>query len=1640
MAVRNLPVVEQLEPRIAPAAVVLTNGANLLSAGDQGYLSDGESEGSATLLAKVTSGKALVFWDSESRQIKGISVSDKTNIEILGNVDGDIVTNLLPSGYLTDSDNNPSNGLDGGRLLPHSISGIKTTAYIDGKGIGQNGDVGRIIAGGSISKIELDGDLSGVYAGDGIFDAIETAASSEPVDGLPSTSFLFTIGFAWDNSGPLSKATSMTLDMADATLLGGASISGVTFASGENVQFFAGDGLGSDANGGSISNVRFVGAIAEADVTAGFFEGRSYSMMAGNGINNSAGNGGNGGGIQGVSEIASTGNPYIAGGHGGDALSAKGKGGAGGAIGNMDLQGSALTYAILTGDGGNGISGGHAGAVSNINISSQGTISLAAPFMGGSDFFVIDRGSGEMTVIDGETLKLGSSPIVPLASGVVDAIVTDLNTDGKPDVVIAYSDKSLGILINNGVTQIVTDEGLIDHVTFTYTVKDLGFKPTAVLSGDFLDDGGEPELAILSTNKVVTTLRLYSANDPTIADSFVSDIALFKPLSIKKGTLVDAIGGTSPAGVHLMLRPIFDQFPPVPLRSDLVMGFADGTLQGVFSTGAGTLESPFAFALEAFDLTAPTVRLAGGIKSLDFNFGGTEAEGVSSQAIAVVNASGSGASVVTIALPPPPEPVEGENPEPEPAPEPEPEEPDEFAFIPGPAIPLLAGYGRVMDAKWISTSISLSPPYPSLAVLTSDSTSSGLVLYEGGEDGAMSPRMSYTGDSLRNSISSNFLYAGVSTSIALTTGNATNLFVYQGILPLELEEDEALEFSNVSLPFSPKLAAILTGEGGEGTAGIGGNGGEIRSINIDSNFALLATGSGGSSSQGSGGHGGSFINSASFRSDGNVIRPSIGVTNELLVELGDGADALNTVKKSKGGNGGTVSGLTVSYSGLSVEIIGGDGGDSQGLAAGNGGSVGLTIFNGSFVALTAGNGGEGLTGATASGGHGGNVSIVAGQVDEDKVVTRFLRGDILALAGVGGNSAAGRGGNGGSITSSRVQNMLSPATQLELQAGNGGASSGSSDKAAGGDGGSISSFKFVAEKDSNIQPSLIAGHGGGAVGGSGGAGGGLQNISLTGGIVNLSSGDGGSTNGMSAKNTGGAGGTITGITVDVKGSGYMSIESGSGGQGVGAAGGAGGLISRISLKLNPDGASVGDETLGVTIQSGAGGTGSKGGQGGLITGVQSTGIFDNYVKDGLVTLIDSIAMRFIGGNGGSGLVTEGGSGGTVAFSNPLLGISQIDKESTNPDFQHEDEALRVIAGMGGSGITKGGVGGSVIGVRVFNGANSQGETIPINIFGSAFLNAGNGGTATSGEGGAGGSVSNAQLAVERSDSADLTGNLRVLSGSGGLSSGGKGGNGGSVSGSSFTSVNGNNDEGYALLIQSGAGGAGAMGGGTGGSLSKFVAMTSAGVNGTSPTIYGSVIIAGDGGQGLSGSVGGMGGSISGITQPKEPFSAINLIQAGSGGNGGTGGAGGSIANIKSVGYLGASFANGLPQGLFNSVATSTLINSLTTEPHLHQGVFAGIGGTGSVRGINGSVTSISAPAIAAMGAANLSGVFENASLMTKISTLFLAYDIAGDGAYQEGDGFVLADQFDIQKELKSLDLELVPTTQLISRTGPFVNP
>jgi hypothetical protein len=1971
MSPNRSPVLESLESRIAPASVLLADGAQLLSAGDSGTL-----DGSQPLI-KVLGGKALVFWDDANKAITGISLSNNARLEILGNVDGDIITNLTDTGFLSDSDGNAANGLDGGRLLASNIAGIKISSYVDSNGVAQNGNVGRIIAGGSISNVFVGGSLEGVYAGDGIFDAVATGANAPFTESVGVTSINVDVLRDIDGSGGPLATTVMTLTRGNALFASTASITNLNFGSGDAVQIFAGDGLdlaGTSTAGGSINNVRFAGALVDGAIGAGFFQGKSYVISAGNGGGGGI-TGGAGGAINLVIETGSVGDVVIQAGNGGNGTSL---GGAGGKISLLDLQGNPNNYLVNAGNGGNGATAGAGGSLERNSLAPLGTsqlITLIGDFdnAGASDdVFAISRSSGQIVYIDGTTDVVGA-PLAPLATAVTDAISADLDGDGDLDVVLTYKSGFFGILRNDGAG------------AFTYSVTELGSGAIKVIAGDFFNDGDSNlELAFLSTTSTTTEVRVLGLTDAVAfggaspSDGYTSSPTAVGVLTVRTGNLVDALGGrnaTATAGSMQLDTGAGD---------DLILGFAAGGLQGLRATGSGTTLDPFRFVL------GPSIAVGSGLRDLSFALDNTpvpDPAGTNVGRILAVTSNGGAVRLVNVFSPS----VPATN--------------NSFSLLTGVAPVLPAGSGTILKGEFLADFDVNTDDQILLA--ESNGSQSRLLVY-GDILGQLVLAETFTADFAVNSFSTNFpeLGNGPADSFTFTTGDSTALFVQDGLLP----NGGNLNPDLFALPFSPVAIILNAGNGGAATTGAGGTGGSVIGLNIDGNIATVNAGNGGVSTTGAGGAGGSINNPANFATaSGVVLRPSIATDGNLNLYAGNGANNTGALSGSRGGAGGSISGVLVvaandvsfnagaggsavaatagaggsitgarffniagdvllnagdggaglfnaaasqaagGAGGSITDVVGGnrqgnnllkiisgnvglyagDGGSSAEASAGNGGSLSKVTFrelaelvnghvfragdggnstglptssrggNGGLIddlfvenvyiagpsdsdySVRAGNGGTSLNGlgglggnannirliseagyqtgnisiyagsggaASLAGGAGGNLSLVTVQEtgglllleagdggnsnlalggrggnltnvnandlvalagrhvfyggtggSSNGVVASAAGGaggqingltlnrvdtQVFAIAGGGGSSQNGAGGAGGLLTRLTATDLTVAGIYHVINAGGGGGSIGALASANGGAGGALSalvlnnvaSVLYIASGDgggangglggqggavsgatldtilSNLY--LSAGDGGGSIGGSGGQGGGLtgavldtivsnaflsagdgggstggsggQGGGLTGTVLDtvysnvyLSAGDGGGSIGGSGghggavttvravdfsinqsrlaiyggdggnstgpgRGNGGNGGAITGLTAvngallgiyagsggsvtngastgragnggaissvraDIFDSGYSAFIAGNGGNTLSTgAGGNGGAATAISLRVNPDDTDplvAVDETLGVTVQAGSGGNGGSGGIGGALASFDITATYDQSVPS--ETIINAVAVNLQAGNGGNGTVGNGGIGGSVSLAKTLLGISHIDEDSLNGNFAPGDAALRVQAGDGGNGVTIGGAGGSVTGVRTANVANSLGQVIPKTLLGDAEILAGNGGNATNGIAGSGGSIGGLNLVVERflhpfTNNTSEAGSLRILAGDGGNATTGTGGLGGNINSSTLISINGSNTDGYGLLVLSGDGGDGSVRGAAGGGINSLIInLPEVGSGGTNPTLYTAVFIAGDGGEGtgVANSFGGAGGNISGITQTKDANSIINLIQAGQGGDSSAdrvGGKGGDVSSIRTLGSIGAASANAVLQGLFNDQAVSAEIDALATTPNLQQGVFGGLGGSGSVDGANGRISGINARQIAALAAGDLAGNFEDAASIATITTLLLGFDINGSNTFDAGDGFVRGNTF---TGLTSLDQNIITNVALNARTSAFV--
>jgi hypothetical protein len=151
----------------------------------------------------------------------------------------------------------------------------------------------------------------------------------------------------------------------------------------------------------------------------------------------------------------------------------------------------------------------------------------------------------------------------------------------------------------------------------------------------------------------------------------------------------------------------------------------------------------------------------------------------------------------------------------------------------------------------------------------------------------------------------------------------------------------------------------------------------------------------------------------------------------------------------------------------------------------------------------------------------------------------------------------------------------------------------------------------------------------------------------------------------------------------------------------------------------------------------------------------------------------------------------------------------------------------------------------------------------------------------------------------------------------------------------------------------------------------------------------------------------VGGSISQIFETKDIDSSLNLLQAGNGGgaaaSGGIGGLGGSVSVVNTVGLIGeASDLSGTYFGAFQTDADAPVLTSLFPAG-IPEGVFAGAGGAGmKTSGLDGSVTSITAYAISAIGAAvnPATGIFAAAEKVAHITANIIGFSAEDLTTYQ----------------------------------------
>ena len=349
---------------------------------------------------------------------------------------------------------------------------------------------------------------------------------------------------------------------------------------------------------------------------------------------------------------------------------------------------------------------------------------------------------------------------------------------------------------------------------------------------------------------------------------------------------------------------------------------------------------------------------------------------------------------------------------------------------------------------------------------------------------------------------------------------------------------------------------------------------------------------------------------------------------------------------------------------------------------------------------------------------------------------------------------------------------------------------------------------------------------------------GFDSVALSERTFNFNAGDGGN----SLIGHGGSGGSLGGGVVTQVNSGIIGFST---------------VTSDLQVVLPSTGTFFSGQ---VNFHAGSGGNGfTTGGKGGSLQGLT--------VRYSNATLF-STSVALYAGDGGLGVAAAGGNGGSIIGVSIASGVL----------FQ---------AGNGGRGVT-GGSGGSIIG----NGQELLFDVRDLYLE----LHAGLGANGVK-RGGNGGNVTNFKAAFDLNQNGAAGGLMIYTAGDGGSAVSGPGGNGGSITSVSPLETQPDNINNFAgdILLQAGNGGKGVTGG-SGGNVSNF---TDKPTTDEKPSVLS--LIAGNGGAGTSGK-GGAGGSVTAIsTQSKgepHPFAGIappatlytfNRILGGNGGNSGNGG-------------------------------------------------------------------------------------------------------------------------------------------------------
>jgi len=1334
--------VEALEPRIAPAGLegisfqAVTLGTPMLLKAGEGIAT---AEGGGNYLLYVEKGEALIFTTDlngdnrfDPNEITGIAAGNGLRLVSFVDINGDIVTNLQSNGLLTDSDGDASNGRDGLVILNHTIESI-TLRSVTAADVPNENFLNRLAPSSySIHGQIIAGGGFGTGGGHGL--VIDTSGASAQVAKF-STTFNpdFQVEDILPNVGGIrtgSAGSGVFFSFGYLTEPGvdfGTNIGGVLRPFIPAAGQAGGDIIGIRVGEGAALG----GEYTPSDFTIGFIE-------SGNG-----GIGARGGNIVDVTLQGDSGGLRIVAGDGGRGPT----GGNGGSILNLvDLGSVNAMVEIRSGNGGEGFLGkaGAAGNVSFGEFSMNGQIYVG---LGGGGTGLLSGGNGT-SLLSGTFTPTGKGEVlVPVTMVSTYRAPGDISTgnfidfdgDGLADIIYATtSPDQLVIRFGNGESLYLNAPPFVDPE----------LRSSGVVVGDFDGDGNLDIAVAPSVNNTTQGIRVF-LNDGTWGDkaalpngqNYLTDylnVALpsLSPQGVKRG----------PAAVISLMAGDFNHDGVIDLAYAAQVFELKGTettyLVTLNGQGDGRFIADFGYDR---DLDIQTINPTFNTKfghSVEnrpiFQSAAADQGDPSTDLIAFAQVGKQTISTII---------WDGLS-------QFEKSDAKGFYFIPQQEStedpPLDTNKSSIQDFTILD--VNGDGFFDIVSVGSGDS----MVLFEGNGAGEISysvgvkitGKFSLFGEDFTNP-----------TRIALAPFDSTDpnpqVAIYlqslddegelkgrsfrtisilgddwfdSGIFPnefpdLDVSGSKSLKILgqlNPEIPIFAPAAEFVFPLDDVQLASIGtvknliglyyfnpaADAGDGDLVSLNDNRLALTAGDGGNSRLGAGGNGGGFGSGTISISKAQDGTSQVNAAITIILPKQDLVQPAITIRAADGGSGFTNGGAGGSISGVFLRY-----------------EEGTTKFSGP-ASLLAGDGGFSLIGKGGDGGSLSNFSLT------------------FATVFVAGNGGQGmQGGNGGNVrANSSALDYSTFTTAVQVLAGDGGRGI-----TQGGNGGTIDGFfPIMVTSPPAFLLRYEAGDGGNAVGGRGGHGGSVLNSSPStenngnSGRILITAGDGG--NGLIGGN-GGAVGNFQNLPTTFNSPALISILAGYGGTGISGNGGTGGSVSNIVAS----GTGIGPLGNFNRVLAGDGGAsfGAQGGRGGNLSNV--------------VTAANSSAAVAAAGAGGDGL-NRGGDGGSV--TNTSVNSAKV-----------TGAKVLVVAGAGGnayaalstaSNLGQAGDSNNVLQLRAYgntngiggNGGSISNFTQPASVNTSVDLIAGNGGSTVnygspldSKTGvGRGGSIINANLA------------------------------------------------------------------------------------------------------------------------------------------------------------------------------------------------------------------------------------------------------------------------------------------------------